>query len=137
VNELSTQRLKTEQKKKSVAGKDQQLLKLAVSPLIEDPLHSRLNLIEIWTLMGDYRRAYHVAHTLALDIKKADKAKLLQMEPKETERLISVTLYLLEKLKMTEQMIDLHESFVNNKDIMTRCNPFSLHYIIQYNKLKP
>ena len=59
------------------------------------------------------------------------------LTPKEVLRFISIALYLLQKLKMYQQMMDLHESFVVNKHIMSRCNPFSLHYIIQYNQLQP
>ena len=65
-----------------------------VSPFVVDSVHSRLNLLEILTLMSDYRSAYHMVHTLFIDIKNADKSKLLQLERKETVRLISICLYI-------------------------------------------
>ena len=33
-----------------------------LSKFIADPIESRLSLIEITTLMSDYRTAYHIAH---------------------------------------------------------------------------
>jgi len=106
---------------------------MLVSPFVADPLSMRLNIVEILTFMSDYRQAYHMCHDVVQDIRTADKNKLLNLEPKETVRFISITLYLLQKLKMYQYMIDLHESFVCNSDIMKRCNPFSLYYIIKYN----
>ena len=43
-----------------------------LSPFVGDSIHSRLNMIEINTLMSDYRSAYHVAHQLFVDFKIAD-----------------------------------------------------------------
>ena len=84
----------------------------------------------MWTLMSDYRKAYHFAHDLVVDMKSALGMKELRMTPKETLKFISVTLYLQQKLKMWNFMMDLHESFVCNSAIMTKCNPFCLYYII-------
>lgn len=84
-----------------------------------DPIHSRLNLIEILTLMSDYRSAYHLIHPLIHDIKGADNSKLLTIDRKDTVRVISICLYVQEKLKLYQHMIDLYESFICNDDIMT------------------
>ena len=50
--------------------------------------------------MSDYRTAYHMAHHMFLDLKLADFSKVLEISPKDTMRLISVSLYLQERLKM-------------------------------------
>ena len=42
-----------------------------ISPLIADPIGWRVNLIEMWTIMSDYRKAYHFAHGLVLDMRAA------------------------------------------------------------------
>ena len=83
--------------------------------------------------MGDYRGAYHILHDLVVDFKASKKAKLLYVQPQEVLRFISIALYLLQKLEMWQQMMDLHESVVANKNVMRECNPFSLYYIIFYN----
>ena len=57
-------------------------------------------MIEIWTYMSDYRSAYHLCHDLVQDFIASDKKKLLQVTPQEVLRFISITLYLLQKLKM-------------------------------------
>ena len=69
--------------------------------------------------MSDYKKAYHLAHGLVNDIATANKYSCLKMTPKETVRFISVTLFLLEKLKLYNYIIDIHESFVLNEAIMT------------------
>ena len=71
-----------------------------VSPFIADPISSRLNLMEILTLMSDYRSAYHLAHDLFIDFKNADKSKLLKVDKKDTVRMISICLFVMNKLKM-------------------------------------
>ena len=108
-----------------------------MSPLIRDPLPSRLSLIEILTLMSDYRTAYHMAHTLMDDIKTADSIKALSMTPQDTLRTIAILLYLMEKLKMRQQMIDFYESFITNEDVMSRCNPIALYYLIEHARHNP
>lgn len=108
-----------------------------ISPFVADPLVSRLNLMETLALMSDYRSAYHMAHDLYTDIKNADKSKLLFIEKKDTVRLISICLYIMDKLKMYQSMMDLYESFMCNQDIMTCCNPFSLYYLLEFAKLNP
>ena len=102
-----------------------------------DPVHSRLNMIEIYTYMSDYRTAYHMAHTLFLDIKSPDSNCKQFMNPKDTMRTISLLIYLTEKLKMWVSVLDIYESFIVSKDIMTKCNPFSLWYIIEHSKEIP
>lgn len=69
-----------------------------MSNFIADPIDSRLNVIEILTLMSDYRTAYHLAHNMFIDFKEDDKNKLISITPKEIVRTISVCLYLQEKL---------------------------------------
>ena len=127
-------RLKAMQAMKRISMQHEEIV---VCPFIKDPMNTRLNMIEIWTFMSDYRSAYHLCHDLVKDFIASEKAKLLHLTPKEVLRFISIALYLLQKLKMYQQMMDLHESFVVNKHIMSRCNPFSLHYIIQYNQQQP
>ena len=46
-------------------------LLLKVNPLIQEPIQSRLNTIEINILMSDYRTAYHIGHDLMTDFKEA------------------------------------------------------------------
>ena len=46
--------------------------KLVVSPFVADTFHSRLNMIEILTLMSDYRKAYHMTHDFVVDFKTAE-----------------------------------------------------------------
>ena len=111
--------------------------KLEVSPFVRDPIHSRLNIIEICTLMSDYRKAYHMTHELVTDFKAAEKLHMCHITPQETMRFISVTLYLMDKLKMYQNMMDLYESFIVNKHIMTRCNPFSMYYICMHARTHP
>ena len=104
---------------------------------IADPLHSRLNAIEMDTMMGDYRKAYRMAHVLFDDFKSDDRNHLINITPKETVRMISVCLYLQEKLGLYQSMCDLYESFICNDDIMTVCNPFSMYYIVEHAKHNP
>lgn len=110
---------------------------MQISPFVEDSIHSRLNMIEIATLMSDYRTAYHVAHPLFVDFKLTDSARKLTVSTKDTTRLISLTLYLQGKLKMYTASMDLYESFIDNEDIMTKCNPFTLYYLIKNLKENP
>lgn len=91
-------------------------------------------MIEMATLMSDYRTAYHVAHPLLVDFKLTESARKLTISIKDTTRLISVLLYLQGKLKMFTASMDLYESFIGNEQIMTKCNPFTLYYIIKYMK---
>ena len=85
---------------------------------MRDSIHSRLNLIEILTLMSDYRSAYRIVHDLIHDIKGTDASKLLAIDRKDTVRVISICLYVQEKLHLYQAMIDLYESFICNDDIM-------------------
>ena len=124
------------QKKKAKEAKTARPL-LLVSPFLADSIHSRLNLLEILTLMSDYRSAYHMIHTLFVDIKNADTSKMLQLEKKDTVRVISICLYVQDKLRMSQGMIDLYESFICNDDIMDQCNPFSLYYMVENAKHNP
>ena len=48
------------QKKKSKEAANRPLC--LVRPFVADSVHSRLNLLEIMTLMSDYRSAYHMVH---------------------------------------------------------------------------
>ena len=57
--------------------------------------------------------------------------------PMETVRMISIMLYLQEKLKMFQHMVELYESFICNDDIMKKCNPFCLYYLIEIAKSHP
>ena len=50
------------------------------------------------TLMSDYRSAYHIIHELFHDIKGTDSSKLLTIDKKDTVRVISLCLYVQEKL---------------------------------------
>ena len=65
---------------------------------MSDSIHSRLNLVEMLTLMSDYRSAYHIIHELFHDIKGTDSSKLLTIDKKDTVRVISLCLYVQEKL---------------------------------------
>ena len=107
---------------------------VAINPFVKEPIQSRLNSIEIATLMSDYRTAYHSAHDLMTDFKEATNSKMVQITPKETIRMISLLLYLMQKLKMFQYMVDLYESFITNEDIMKNCNPFSLYYLLEISK---
>lgn len=69
-----------------------------ISNFIADPIDSRLNVIEILTLMSDYRTAYHMAHDMFIDFKEDDKNNLISITPKEIVRTISICLYLQDKL---------------------------------------
>ena len=82
-----------------------------ISPFVADPVHSRLNIIEIYTFMSDYRTAYHMAHTLFLDIKSPNSNIKQYMNPRDTIRSISLLIYLTEKLKMWVAVLDIYESF--------------------------
>ena len=86
-----------------------------ISPFVADPAHSRLNMIEIYTYMSDYRTAYHMAHTLFLDLKSRDSKCNQFMNPKDTMRTISLLIYLTEKLKMWVSVLDIYESFIVNE----------------------
>ena len=72
----------------------------SISPFVIDSKHSRLNQIEILVFMSDYKQAYRLAHEFFVDFKKADKRLVLNISQKDTLRMISVLLYLQEKLKM-------------------------------------
>ena len=94
-------------------------------------------MVEMCTIMSDYRKAYHYIHDFVVDFKATEQSKLLHITPQETMRFISISLYLMEKLKMHQFQMDLFESFVVNTHIMTRCNPFSMYYITQHTKTNP
>ena len=59
------------------------------------------------------------------------------MSPKDTMKTISILLYLMNRLKMFPQMVDFYESFICNDDIMTKCNPFGLYYLVEIAKNHP
>ena len=56
------------------------------------------------------------------------------MKPAEIIKFLSVMLYLLEKLGFHQYMIDLCENFMSIEEIMMKCNPFSLFYILEDTK---
>ena len=82
--------------------------------------------------MSDYKMADHIAEKLLRDFKETrDSGLIKDLSPNDTLKFLSINLYLQEKLGKYIDMIDLCESFITTEEIMQRCNPFSLFYILE------
>ena len=73
-------------------------LKLAISHFMRCPIDVRLKQVEALVLMSDYKSANRLAERLLDDFKETRESGLLEMKPKEIIKLLSVYLYLQEKL---------------------------------------
>ena len=65
------------------------------------------------------------------DIRRTKEARLLSLTPREVIRFLQMMVYLLEKLMLYQETIDLLEGVLGNEEIMTQCNPFALYYILE------
>ena len=112
-------------------------LKLAISHFVECPLELRIRQIESHVYMSDYTTAEKLANKLLKDFVETKESNLLKIKPPESLRFLSVMMYLFEKLGRYADIIDLSESFINTPEIMERCNPFSLFYILEDTRFNP
>ena len=104
---------------------------------MECPIELRLRQIEAHVFMSDYDIAEKLADKVLRDFIETRLSNLLKLDPQEIIKLLSVILYLFEKLGRYADIIDLCESFMNEKAIMERCNPFSLFYILEDTRFNP
>lgn len=93
--------------------------------------------IEIITYLSDYVKAEELLDKIVEDLAGDKDNGLLKLYPPETLQLISLLTYVYEKRGRTQCVVDFCESILVNEDIMKKCNPFAIYYIIEYTRFNP
>jgi hypothetical protein len=86
--------------------------------------------------MSDYKQAEVIFDKVMEDFKQDKINVALKIKAPEMLRLISVGMYLLQKIGRYQECVDFGESILSNQEIMKRLNPIALFYIFEYTRPK-